>query len=174
MLRTTTKGIIERRYGVTTENLAIDKEALLQETNQWSPDQHINWSEVGNKYGLTCHNRGQVIKEFLSGHGIAVAQKRQRGNIARRKRLKLPGGEISQPTHPTVRVENQILQERVNSGQYMEGIAIEPKQFECFHVNRTMNEIEQHQATVHARLIPLDEIRERILQRHTSMDIVHI
>ena len=65
----------------------------------------------------------------------------------------------------TVRVEKQILQERVNSGQYMEGIAIEPKQFECFHVNRTTNEIEQHKATVHARLIPLDEIRERILQR---------
>ena len=81
-----------------------------------------------------------MITEFLSGHGIAVAQKRQRGNIARRKRLKLPGGEISQPTHPTVRVEKQILQERVNSGQYMEGIAIEPKQFECFHVNRTTNE----------------------------------
>ena len=173
LLRTTTKGIIERRHGVTTENLAIDKEALLQEANQWSPDQHINWSEVGNKYGLTCHNRGQVIKEFLSGHGIAVAQKRQRGNIARRKRLKLPGGEISQPTHPTVKEEKQILQERVNSGQYMEGIAIEPKQFECFHVNRTMNEVEQHQTTVHARLIPLDEIRERIL-RHTSMGIVRI
>ena len=48
LLRTTTKGVIERRHGVSTENLAIDKEALLQEANQWSPDQHINWSEVGN------------------------------------------------------------------------------------------------------------------------------
>ena len=72
LLRTNTTGITERiiRHGVTTENLVIDKEALLQEANQWSPDQNINWSEVGHKYGLTCHNRGQVIKEFLSGTAL--------------------------------------------------------------------------------------------------------
>ena len=47
----------------------------------------------------------------------------------------------------------------------MEGdIAIEQTQFECFHVNRTTNEIEQHQATVHASLIPFDEIHTRTLQ----------
>eukprot|EP00731_Ephydatia_muelleri_P013922 Em0007g1232a len=149
LLRTTTKGIIERRHGVTTENLAIDKEALLQEANQWSPDQHINnWSEVGNKYGLTCHNRGQVINKFLSGHGIAVAQKRQRGNIARRKRLKLPGGEISQLTHPTVRVEKQILQERVNCGQYMEGdyevSGVEPLHDFKGHMSNLLEELPFH------------------------------
>ena len=49
---------------------------------------------------LTTPNRSQVVKEDLAQHRIPAAlQKRQ---VVRRSKLKLPGGEISYPTHSTV------------------------------------------------------------------------
>ena len=55
----------KRKHGCNLENLAIDADQLLHEASTWSPTERINWSKLGEMYGLTTPNRGQVIKEFL-------------------------------------------------------------------------------------------------------------
>ena len=120
---------------------------------------------------------GGTLQLFMTlplAHQYLFGKKRQKGVIVRRKKLKLPSGKISQPSRPTVKTQKQILQERVKSGQYMLGIAIEPRQSVHFHVNKETGHIEQHQRTTYAHLIPLDEIRTRILLRHINMGIVRI
>ena len=55
----------KRKHGCNLENLAINADQLLREASTWSPTERINWSKLGEMYGLTTPNRGQVIKEFL-------------------------------------------------------------------------------------------------------------
>ena len=51
------------KHGCNSENLLIDKNKLLQEAKVWQPGQHINWTQLGQKYGLTTPNCGQIVKE---------------------------------------------------------------------------------------------------------------
>ena len=68
----------KRKHGRTSSSLNIDKEQLLNEARTWQPDQPINWSQLGLRYGLSMGNCGQVIKEHLAEQGIIAAQRKQR------------------------------------------------------------------------------------------------
>ncbi|KAL5510055.1 hypothetical protein EMCRGX_G005525 [Ephydatia muelleri] len=43
----------------------IDIARLLDEARSWTPNDVINWSELGRRYGLTIPNGGQIIKQIL-------------------------------------------------------------------------------------------------------------
>ena len=65
----------KRRHGCTSSSLNIDKEQLMSEACTWQPDENINWSELGCRYGLHTANRGQIIKEYLAEQGILIRQR---------------------------------------------------------------------------------------------------
>ena len=94
-----------KKHGFNEENMPIDTTKLLKEAQSWDPNSRINWTELGTKYGLTIANRGQVIKEFLSQHGIPAACRLNR--TPRRSKKKLPG---SFPMHQPVCKQNRKLQ----------------------------------------------------------------
>ena len=112
--RVAAKGVKRRRHGTMKENLNIDQEALLEEASTWEDDKDVNWSDVARRYSLTAHNGGQSIKEFLAESGVELATKTQQK--IRRKRLKLPGGEISQPQHGTIQFQKAVLKEKIDEG----------------------------------------------------------
>lgn len=78
--------VSKRRHGCTSANLNIDKEQLMEEAHTWQPDQQVNWSQLGLRYGLNMANRGQVIKEYLAEQGIPAAQIKQRRRAQRRSK----------------------------------------------------------------------------------------
>lgn len=70
-------GSLEHRHGCHPDTLTFDKHQLLQEARSWQPNEQVNWSQLGLRYGLSEPNRGQVIKEYLAEQGIQVAQNNQ-------------------------------------------------------------------------------------------------
>ena len=80
----------KRRHGCTSSSLNIDKEQLMSEACTWQPDENINWSELGCRYGLHTANRGQIIKEYLAEQGILIRQ-RERERERERERAQHEG-----------------------------------------------------------------------------------
>lgn len=60
-------------------------------------------------------NGGQTIKEFLAKNGIEAAKETK--TCVRRKLLKLPGGEISHPTHKSVAQQKEMLKQKIAKGE---------------------------------------------------------
>jgi len=168
--RVAKKGIKKRRHGALEENLDIDQAALLEEASTWPDDKKVNWSQLGEQYGLTCLNRGQVIKEFLGENGIAAA-KCQPPRV-KRKKSKLPGGEISQPQHGTIKFQKSVLQKRIEGGEYCMGEAIAPTEYTVFRVDKESGRILQKKQTVYGRLIPLNDILSKLLLKHNELGVV--
>ena len=99
----------KKRHGTWEENLLIDKEELLAEARLWRPDEKVNWSELGAKYGIEGANRGQVIKEFLADHEIEVANQQQRKNRAtRRAKKRVKGSRLSSDASTSYHREEEI------------------------------------------------------------------
>lgn len=67
----------KHKHGCHSTNLDIDKDQLLQEARSWQPDEHVNWSQLGLRYGLSKPNRGQIIKKYLAEQGIPAAHNDQ-------------------------------------------------------------------------------------------------
>ncbi len=63
----------KRKHGCNPAKLAIDKDQLLQEARSWQPDEKVNWTHLGRRYGLSSPNCGQVLKEYLAEQGIQAA-----------------------------------------------------------------------------------------------------
>ena len=63
----------KRKHHHNFSKLQINKTELLQEAQSWKPDEQVNWSHLGRRYGLSTPNCGQVIKQFLAEQGIPAA-----------------------------------------------------------------------------------------------------
>ena len=66
------------------------------------------------------------MKEFLAKHDIPVAKVVQRSGV-RRAKMRLPGGEISQPTHSTVKFQKDKMKQRIESKDILIGEAVVPR-----------------------------------------------
>ncbi len=80
------------------ENMAWDKQALLEEVN----GQLARRYEVKNKNGEFAKNGGQIVQEYLKSQGVDVSRLKKRGPDSDgqriRKRMKRSaGGEITVP-----------------------------------------------------------------------------
>ena len=106
-----------KRHGCKPNNLAINKEELLQEARMWTPQEHVNWSQLAARYGLTTSNRGQMIKEFLKEENIPAACVDQRSNTPRRPKRKFKSGRTSLPMHKPISYQKQKIEEKVEKGE---------------------------------------------------------
>ncbi len=160
----------QKVHGCAKEKIPFNGEQLLQEAKTWEPDVKINWSELGTKVGLTCANRGQVVKEYLASHGIPAAQKKR--PVIRRAKRKLPGGEISYPTHTTVSAVRKTLTEKIQAGDVNPGEQIAPREYLVFRFERKSRKIVENKVTLYGRKIALNDIRKKLLAKHHNMGIL--
>ena len=70
----------------------------------WPQDQKMNWSLAAKEHDIPGKNSGQIIKEFAIENGIEVQALdgiQRRSTRIRRRKKRMPGGEISVPSHMT-------------------------------------------------------------------------
>lgn len=106
----------KKSHSPSDENRTWNSDAVLQDLGQWPQDVPINWSSLARSHGVPGKNCGQVVKDFAKEHGIDTfaLDKRTIAPRPRRRKCKLPGGEISSPSLPTVKsVERD---EMINNG----------------------------------------------------------
>ena len=122
------------------ETVTWDTEALKEEVRSYDSEKVVNWSELARKYdvkkanGEIANNGGQIIKDWLNSEGVDVNRfKRKHGqrdatmtNIRRKKR-KSAGGEIAVPTDVTAEKLKEIMNKKIESGEYTVGQRIVPK-----------------------------------------------
>ena len=89
---------------------------LLVEAKTWTADEQINWTQLAGRYEVTGPNRGQIVKEFLELEGIQAAMTKRQ--IIRRAKLRLPGGEVTYPTHMTIAAQKRTLLQKVRRETY--------------------------------------------------------
>ena len=162
-----------RIHGRSPENLHFDKETLLAEAKTWSEDETINWTHVATWYGVDGANSGQVIKEYLQSQSIPAAMKK-RDNIIRRAKLRLPGGEITYPTHQTVKAQKSELLGKIENKQILIGELITPINFTKFTVDKTTKVINETTITMYGRRISLHDIRTKLLKDHEELGIMRL
>ena len=155
----------KRRHGSSTILPKAAEEELLTEARSWSADKIVNWSSVARRYGLTKANAGQSVKEFLRNHGIPAASVEQRiGHSLRRKRKVLPGG-IPFPMQRPSAFHKKDLPENI-------GVLIVPTSVPSFRYSKANNEVVDVTSTVHARKIPLLDIRRKLLEKHEQLGVI--
>ena len=158
-----------RIHGTSPENVPFDKDALVDEAKTWSDDQQVNWTQLAGRYGVTGSNRGQKVKEFLETQEIPAAMiKRQ---VVRRAKLRLPGREITYPTHKTVTAQKKTLLQKIEEGDILIGELIVPISFTKFVVDKSTKGITETVITLHGRQISLDEIRSKLLREHMELGV---
>ena len=92
-----------RLHGRSSSSLSLET-LLLAESSTWSEDQKINWTKLAGRYGIEGANRGQTIKQYVAEKNVPIAMKKW--EVIRQAKLRLPGGEITYPTHKTVAAQN--------------------------------------------------------------------
>ena len=120
------------------ENIKWDKQALLDEVNNYSDNVLVNWSELARRYevkntsGELARNGGQIIKEYLRKEGIDVQKFEKRKSCSesgqiRKKMKRGAGGEITVPCPVTNTKLKEKLKEKIASGTYNIGEIIVPR-----------------------------------------------
>ena len=72
-------------------------------------------------------NRGQIAKEFVRNEGVeveSITRKRKNENPIIRRKKRIQGTEYSFPTETTNNVLRQIIQSKIDDGEYNMGIPI--------------------------------------------------
>ena len=154
----------KRRHGCHPDTLTFDKDQLLQEARLWQPNEQVNWSQLGLRYGRSEPNRGQVIKEYLAEQGIQVAQNNQRKRRAPlRSKMRLRGGKVTFPMYSPVQKLQKKVSETIESGDIPIGQEVVQTAFLRYTVQE---ELTLENTEVYAHKIPLLEIRKRLLNQH--------
>jgi hypothetical protein len=122
------------------ETVTWDTEALKEEVKSYDSERVVNWSELARKYdvkkanGEYAKNGGQTIKDWLNSEGVDVNRfKRKQGQSdatmtnVRRKKRKSAGGEVTVPTDVTPEKLKEIVNKKIESGEYTVGQRIVPK-----------------------------------------------
>ena len=161
-----------RTHGRSPESLPCDKDALLDEARTWSDDQTVNWTQLAKRYGVEGDNAGQSVKEYLASQSISAAMKKRQ--IIRRAKLRLPGGEITYPTHLTVAAQKNQLLAKIESGEIMIGELITPIIFTKYIADKTTKRITETTVTLHGRRISLTDIRTKLLKDQEQLGVVRL
>ncbi len=130
-------------------------------------NQKVNWSATARTLGIPSKNAGQVLKEFAVSRGVDVARLEHRDSPQpprlRRKKKKLPGGEISIPTLPST---SEIVTERdhlIETGELSIGEPCSPYTLTKSVVTPEGN-VETRLVQISGRKIPLRELRSTFLK----------
>lgn len=155
-------------------NLEIDKEKLLREAQTWSSNEAINWSHLAREYGVYSSNGGQMLKEYLQQHEIPAASIHQRLSRAPRRSKKRISAcsNITMPMYPTVTKETTKLHKRIMTGEIVIGDEVVPTTYDYYSVDPETHILHANTVKVSARRIPLQKIREKLLEKHEKMGIM--
>ena len=105
---------------------------------------------------------------------IPVALKSEEaGHSDRRKRKTLPGG-VPFPIHRHSSFHKRKILDQIESGEIAEGIPVVPTTVSAISYNRSNNSVFEKASTIHARKIPLLDIRKRLLEKHEKLGILRI
>ena len=131
---------------------------MLQKLQNWPPEETINWSALGREFNIPNKKKGQIVKEFTKENRVDVYQLdyRPANSQLRRRKLRMPGGQVSVPTHRTVEGVKQDWNSLIELGELSLG---EP----CY--THTLikcvvkdGELTQTETTVYGRKISLLDI----------------
>ena len=122
------------------DHMNWDKNQLLAEVKGYEEGHKINWTHLATRYNVTnkngqlAKNGGQIVKAWLTSTGVdlsrfEIPEKKSKdgGTIARRRKRRITGGEISFPTEVHPNVLKEMLQEKLEKGLYTIGERIVPK-----------------------------------------------
>lgn len=111
------------------DHMNWDKNQLLAEVEGYNEGHKINWTHLATKYNITSKNSqlakngGQIVKAWLTLNGVdlsrfEIPEKKSKdgGTIARRRKRRITGGEISFPTEVHPNVLKEMLQEKLEKG----------------------------------------------------------
>ena len=131
----------------------------------------LNWTKLATEYGVQGSNRGRVVKQFLAENDISVAKVVQRSGI-RLAKMRLPGGEISQPTHSTVKFQKDKKKQRIESKDILLGKAMVPKEYTVYRVDKETSSIVETTNVVHGRVVPICDLNRKLLTDHSNLGIM--
>ena len=157
----------QKHHSPSDENRNWNSDAVLEDLRQWPQDVQINWSSFARSHRVPGKNGGQTVKEFAKEHGIDTftLDKRSTTPRTRPRKCKLPGGEISSPSLPSVKFIQDERDKMINDGTLSIGEPCAP-----FNVTRYRTTpggtIETQEITVYGRKVPLLELREQMLKHH--------
>ena len=93
------------------------KDIVVEKLREWPVNDMLNWSEIARQCGMSENNAGQKVKEVATECGIDLTQYKQlKSSESRKSKCKLPGGEISVPSMPTLTSLKQDIQKLIDSG----------------------------------------------------------
>ncbi len=96
---------------------------------------------------------------------------RPSGTKLRARKLRMPGGQVSVPTHRTVVGIKEDWGKMLEAGELTLGQPCFPQQLKKYAVKD--GELQQHETTVYGRKIPLEEVRKKLLNKHNSLMHLH-
>ena len=161
----------KHRHGCHPDTFTIDKDQLLREARSWQPNEQVNWSQLGLRYGLSMPNRGQFLKEYLAEQGIQAVHNNQcKHRAPRRSKKRLPGGKVSFPMYCPVQKLKKKVSDRIESGNIPIGKEVVRTAYCRYTVHQ--GELRQESTEVYGRKIPLLEIRERLLKKHEELGVL--
>ena len=99
------------------------------------------------------------MKDFAKGIGT------------RRRRLRMPGGEICVPTHLNSTHIREEIHQRIAEGRYLLG---EPCVESVLVRYKAEDGSVKREEIINARRIPVLEIRKRLLHKHTQMGVMRL
>ena len=151
-----------------------NKENVEKDLRDWPVGTKMNWTHFGEEHSVPGKNKGQVVKEFAKAIGIdtKALDGREEGERTRRRRLRMPGGEICVPTHLNSMKIWEEIHQRIAEGRYLIG---EPcVESVLVRYKAEDGSVKREEITINARRIPVLEIRKRLPTKHTQMGIMHL
>ena len=154
-------------------NVTWDKQKVLDDLRSWDSTDKINWSKFARDHHVPGKNGGQVVKEFAKRNNIDVTQldNKKPGTRQRARKLRLPGGDISVPTHRTITQVKEDWADMIKSGELTLGEPCNP--FTITKHSTASGSLTATTSTVYGRKIPLQTIRQKLLERHEQYMYLH-
>lgn len=160
----------KKKHLPSFENVPWDTEHLENTLHNWPAETPINWSAIAREHGIPGANGGQVAKEFAETHGINISliqsSTPNRKTTVRPTKKRLPGTDIAIPSNPPLSSIDRELKSMVASGHFILGEECAPYSITRFRI--VNDQLSPQDVTVHARKVPLKEIRERLLHKHSQ------
>lgn len=149
------------------DHVTWDTSQLEATLHNWPMGTHINWTTVARDHGILGGNAGQVAREFAEARELDISS--ITSNTPKRKvtsrpcKKRLPGSFVSIPSNPPLRSIESEIKLMITSGRFTLGEECTPyKITKYIPVN---GELTPHDILVHARKVPLRELRQKLLNR---------
>ena len=69
--------------------------------------------------------------------------------------------------------QKAVIQKKIDQGEYSMGRMIDEKELTVFWINKVTKSITEEKLTVTGRLIPVIDIRTKLLRKHVELGLVH-